>query len=86
MADVSESWYDSKTGLPIDKTYLEMGLPDDLNEALQAMKKSWAVVDATGYDINWADIHSEFIARINSCEVESEITHEQADYLRANYV
>ena len=69
-----EDRYDPETGLPLDKTYLEYGLPDDLDEALRAMKASWAVVDA------------EFIARINSCEVEGEITREQAAYLRENYV
>ncbi len=72
--------YDPETGLPLDKTYLECGLPDDLDEALRAMKASWAIVDSEGYDINWADAHSEFIARINSCEVEGEITREQAVY------
>ena len=81
-----EDRYDPETGLPLDKTYLECGLPDDLDEALRAMKASWSVVDAEGYDINWADAHSEFIARINSCEVEGEITREQAAYLRENYV
>lgn len=85
-ASMTDQAYDPQTGRPTDKTYLEMGLPDNLDEALRAMKASWAVVDTEGYDINWADAHSEFIARINSCEVESEITHEQADYLRANYV
>lgn len=83
---VVHSAYDPDTGLPVDKTYLECGLPDDLAEALRVMKESWAVVDAEGYDINWADAHSEFIACINSCEVEGEITRAQAAYLRENYV
>lgn len=83
---MAEHEYDPKTGLPVDRTYLEAGLPDDLDDALRAMKASWAVVDAKGYDLNWADVHSEFIARINSCEVEGEITREQAAYLRENYV
>lgn len=78
--------YNPSTGRPSDATYLEAGLPDDLDKALQAMKASWAKVDAEGYDINWADAHSEFIARINSCEAENEITREQARYLRENYV
>lgn len=78
--------FDGHTGLPLDKTYLERGLPDDLDEALRRMKASWEKVDAEGYDIDWADAHSELIARINSCEVESEITCEQARYLRDNYL
>ena len=47
MEDIMElsSPYDSATGLPKDKTYLERGLPPFLVESIAAMKAAWEKLD-----------------------------------------
>ena len=38
--------YDEITGLPIDKRYLECGLPPYLQQSIENMKKSWEIEDS----------------------------------------
>ena len=47
MEDIMElsSPYDSATGLPKDKSYLERGLPPFLMESIAAMKAAWKKLD-----------------------------------------
>ena len=77
---------DYAEGKPTDKDYLECGLPPYLQKSLLDMKISWAIVDSGKkdhmWDIYWCDLN----ASINSAEVDQEITHEQADYLRKKYL
>ena len=83
---IMKNEYDAETGLPVDKAYLECGLPQYLQESLDAMKKSWEILDAGGEDIRWDCYWCELNADINSAEVESLITSDQAWYLREKYL
>ena len=38
--------YDEESGLPMDKSYLECGLPGFLQESLEQMKEAWRKLDA----------------------------------------
>ena len=73
-------------GKPMDQSYLECGLPDDLQASIQEMQKSWAIIDSGSRDPHW-DIHwCNLNADINSAEVERIISPEQAWYLREKYL
>ena len=37
--------YDPETGKPLDRSYLECGLPDDLQASIREMQKSWTIID-----------------------------------------
>lgn len=78
--------YDPETGLPIDKSYLECDLPGYVQESLNAMKKSWEIIDNGGKDNLWDCYWCELNADLNSAEVEGLITSEQAWYLREKYL
>lgn len=78
--------YDRNTGLPIDESYLECGLPQDLQASIEAMKKSWAIVDSGKRDIQWDIVWCDLNADINSAEVDGRITSEQANYLRKKHL
>lgn len=78
--------YESDTGLPKDKTYLECGLPPYLQISLDNMKKSWAIEDSGKTDIHWDLYWCELSADINSAEVDKIISNEQASYLRKKYL
>jgi len=78
--------YDSETGLPVNKKYLECGLPPYLQSSLEAMNKSWEIEDSGKRDYHWDIAWSELNADINSAEVEHVITSEQAWYLREKYL
>lgn len=78
--------YDNETGLPLDKSYLECGLPESLLEAIEEMKRSWARLDAGEEDLRWDLYWCELNAIINSAEVEGTISSEQAWYLREKYL
>lgn len=86
MALKPSSSYDQKTGLPKDKSYLELGLPAYLQVSLDNMKKSWAVEDDGQRDDHWDLYWCELNADINSAEVDQTITSEQAWYLREKYL
>lgn len=78
--------YDEATGLPTDRSYLECGLPRYLQESLDEMKRSWAVVDGGGDDAHWDCYYCSLQADINSAEVDGLISTEQAWYLREQYL
>ena len=77
---------DNETGLPLDKSYLECGLPPYVQESLEAMKKSWDIIDNGGKDLRWDCYWCGLNADLNSAEVEGLITSEQAWYLREKYL
>lgn len=78
--------YDGKSGLPIDKSYLECGLPEFLQESLKQMKEAWRKRDAGEYYLRWDCDYCSFQSDINSAEVNGLITSEQAWYLREEYL
>ena len=78
--------YDKKTGLPLDKTYLEKGLPEYLQISLENMKKSWEIEDSGKTDLHWDLYWCELNADINSAEVDGVISTKQASYLRKKYL
>lgn len=84
--DETTSEYDSKTGLPKRKDYLECGLPTYLRKSLDAMIETWKVLDGGGddlhKDLNWCELNAD----INCAEVDREISSEQAWYLREKYL
>lgn len=81
-----QSEYDEKTGLPIDKSYLEYGLPPYLKESIQQMQNAWEKLDAGIRYMEWDCDYCNLQSDINSAEVEEEITPEQAWYLREKYL
>lgn len=81
-----EQEYDVQTGLPLDKSYLEWGLPASLQEALEKMKTAWEKID-NGIDyLRWDCDYCELQSEINCAEVCSIISEEQAWYLREKYL
>lgn len=84
--DTINNNYDSETGLPQSKAYLECGLPPYLQSSLNNMVASWKIVDSGKKDYHWDMYWSELNADINSAEIEQEISPEQAWYLREKYL
>ena len=78
--------YDSKTGLPMNREYLECGLPPYLQTSVENMIASWEKLDGGEKDAHWDLYWCELNADINSAEVEQEISSEQAGYLRKKYL
>lgn len=78
--------YDEKSGLPIDKSYLECGLPSFLQESLEQMKAAWEKYDAGEVYLRWDCDYCSLQSDINSAEVNGIITSEQAWYLREEYL
>lgn len=68
-------------GKPKDKSYLETGLPESLqnaiNEYVQGEKDQ-----ASHLDCLWGEVYGS----INACQWGDRITKEQADYLRKKYL
>ena len=83
---MQDNRYDEVTGLPLDKGYLECGLPEFLQTSLKNMKKSWEIEDSGERDIHWDIYWCELNADINSAEVDNLISTEQAWYLRGKYL
>ena len=50
---MNHAQYDQETGKPLDQSYLECGLPDDLQDSIQEMQKSWAIIDSGSRDPHW---------------------------------
>lgn len=75
-----------ETGRPIDKSYLECGLPDWLVKSINKLNAAWEKVDndeeCWSWDCDWCELQSE----INVAEVERIISSEQAWYLREKYL
>lgn len=86
MPSMSLPPYDSKTGLPTDKSYLECGLPDFLVEFIEAMKNAWEKLDHGEEYLHWDCDYCSLQSDINSAEVNQIISEEQAWYLREKYL
>lgn len=84
--DEKKNRYDTETGLPISKEYLEYGLPMYLQTSVDNMVTSWDILDNGGEDLHWDLVWCELNADINSAEVDQEISSEQAWYLREKYL
>ena len=79
------SSYD-KNGLPKDKSYLECGLPEFLQEFIEAMKEAWRKIDNDEEYYHWDIDYCNLQTDINIAEVEQIISSEQAWYLREKYL
>lgn len=68
-------------GKPLDFSYLEKDLPHylqhDIDVYLKGRKENSSLIDC---------MLDEIYGSINSAEVDGEITHEQAAYLRKKYL
>lgn len=78
--------YDEKSGLPLDRSYLECGLPKFLQESLEQMKSAWEKLDNGEDYLRWDCDFCNLQSDINSAEVEGMISSEQAWYLREKYL
>lgn len=78
--------YDANTGLPLDKTYLELDLPIYLQESIKQMQKTWQDLDNgiknSKYDLDWCELNAD----IGTAESNQEISETQAWYLREKYL
>ena len=69
---MNHAQYDQETGKPLDQSYLECGLPDDLQAFYSGdLQKSWAIIESGSrkdphWDIYWCNLNAD----INSAEVE----------------
>ena len=72
---------DEHTGLPKDKTYLEVNLPASLQGAIKdyddGVKSNSSLLDCL-----WGELYGA----INAHQHSGRISQEQADYLRAKYL
>lgn len=73
-------------GRPLDKAYLEAGLPDWLLESVAAMQKAWDRLDAGEEYHFWDCDYCNLQADINRAENGNEITADQAWHLREKYL
>ena len=78
--------YDTETGLPIERSYLEKNLPEYLYKSIAEMNRHWAMLDAGEEDLRWDLYWGDLCSDINSAEVDQEISSEQAWYLREKYL
>lgn len=78
--------YDSDTGLPNNKEYLECGLPPFLQDSIRAMSHAWKKIDNDEEYLRWDCDYCELQSDINSAEVNQVISSEQAWYLREKYL
>ena len=83
---LDNSEYHPDTGMPINEAHYECGLPKDLKNSINNMKKSQEIVDSGKNDIHWDLYWCELNADINYAEVENLISSEQAWYLRSKYL
>lgn len=86
MNEEKDIEYDPKTGKPIDKGYLEKGLPPYLQEALDDWKEAERKLDAGEKYLSWDCDYDCLQSSINVAEVDQEINEEQAWYLRKKYL
>ena len=48
-----EQRYNKETGLPVDRAYLECGLPPYLQRSLDTMKRAWEAEDNGANDLHF---------------------------------
>lgn len=80
------SEYEQETGKPVDKSYLECGLPPYLQESLNKMKECNAKLERGEAYSYWDCDFMELQSDINCAEVDGDISEEQAWYLREKYL
>ena len=78
--------YNTETGLPLDKSYLECNLPAYLQESIERMKKAWHLIDSGKTYLRWDCDFCELQSDINTAEMSHLINEEQAWYLRETYL
>ena len=71
-----------ENGYPLDKGYLEVGLPSMLQESIDKMKITNQLIKEGKQCLDWCMLNSN----INIFEVEGIISSEQAWYLREKYL
>lgn len=88
MEDIMELGpaYERDTGLPVDRSYLESGLPGFLLESISTMQAAWARLDRGEEDLHWDCDYCNLQTDINNAEVNQVISSEQAWYLREKYL
>lgn len=86
IMELDNNDYHPDTGMPIDESHYECGLPQYLQDSIDNMKRSWEIVDSGTKDYHWDICWCELNADINSAEVENLISSEQAWYLRRKYL
>lgn len=70
-----------KAGKPKNKTYLEKGLPESLQKALDEYIQG-EKEEVSHMDCLWGELYGS----INACQWDGRITKEQAEYLRKKYL
>lgn len=73
-------------GFPVDKSYLECGLPEFLQESIRAMVEAWRKLDSGEKYLRWDCDYCCLQSDINNAEVNMIISPEQAWYLREKYL
>lgn len=87
MEDIMQMMDESaETGLPVDNSYLECGLPDYLSESVRSMAEAWRKLDSGQEYLRWDCDYCNLQSDINSAEVNQAISTEQAWYLREKYL
>lgn len=74
------------SGLPKDCSYLECGLPQFLQDSIQAMTDAWNKLDSGEEYLRWDCDYCNLQSDINSAEVNQIISSEQAWFLREKYL
>ena len=77
---------DKNTGKPVDKTYLELDLPEPLRYSLKKMKDTLEKYEKGDKSNDFDSDFCELQSNINAAEVEDMISSEQAAYLRSKYL
>lgn len=75
-----------ENGYPLDKGYLEIGLPSSLQESIDKMKIVNQMLEEWKRDFLWDGEWCELNSEINVCEVDGIISSDQAWYLREKYL
>lgn len=74
------------SGLPKDRSYLECGLPQFLQDSIQAMMEAWHKLDSGEEYMRWDCDYCNLQSDINSAEINQLISPEQAWFLREKYL
>ena len=86
LMTVDNTKYEYEAGVPKDKSYLEKGLPQFLQDSIRNMERSWEIEDSGERDMHWDIYWCDLYADINYAEVDQLITSEQAGHLRTKYL
>ena len=86
MSLSSSEYYDPETGKPVDRSYLECGLPEYLQESSSKMKECISKLERGEEYYRWDCDFMELQSDINCAEVDGNISSEQAWYLREKYL